>query len=243
MTKTLFPHPDRAAAVLLIAALVGCGGDLTLPSRTGAGVMLVALDGDGQTGTVGEALPQPLVVKVATENGVPIAGREVAFLPDPDPSAGRFDPDTAVSNSKGEAVARWVLGTAPGPLQAEARLVVPDSEAPRIARFEASAMPGSPDAITALSALNQPGRRGEEVSDPPAVKVVDRFGNAVGGATVTWEVKAGEGEVSAGETQTADDGTTSVTWTLGYQSGVQRVTATVPGAKGSPITFEAFVLF
>jgi hypothetical protein len=242
MMSTSFFLSGRTAVLLPVALLVGCGGDLTLPNPTGAGVTLQVVGGNDQTGTVGEALPKPLVVKVVTESGTPIADRQVAFVADPDPSAGRLDPDTARSNSKGEAVAEWILGTTPGSFQAEARLVVPDSEVPKIAHFEASAIPGAPDTLSALSPTTQPGRR-DKALDPLVVKVVDRFGNAIGGTTVAWEVKSGGGELSASETQTETDGTTSVTWTLGDQSGFQRATATVSGATGSPLTFEAFVLF
>ena len=44
-------------------------------------------------------------------------------------------------------------------------------------------------------------------------------------------------------TETGADGTTTVTWTLGEQVGVQKLTAAVGPVNGSPVTFTALVLF
>lgn len=240
MTTTLFRRL-RPLAVVLAAAALGCGGDLTLPDSSGAGLDLSKVRGDGQTGPVGEALPEPLVVRVAAEDGRPVAGRRVVFAL-PEGESGRLDPDTAVTNASGEALARWVLGPVPGEHEAEARLVTETTEAPT-ARFQASAVPAGPDTLRAISPLFQPGRRGRTLEDPLVVIVVDRFGNPVAGVGVAWKVTAGDGEVSANETPTAADGTASVIWTLGARIGVQKVSASVKGATGSPVTFSATVLF
>jgi hypothetical protein len=75
------------------------------------------------------------------------------------------------------------------------------------------------------------------------VLVLDRFGNPVGGVQVAWTVTAGRGEVSNAQTPTGSDGKAAVTWTLGLSVGVQKVTARVDRAHGSPVTFTATVLF
>ena len=73
---------------------------------------MTKVTGDEQTGTVGEML-DPLVVKVLGVGERPAAGVQVAFELS-DPSAGTVDPDTATSNSEGQAVANWTFGTVPG---------------------------------------------------------------------------------------------------------------------------------
>ena len=220
---------------------MACGGDLTLPDSSGAGYDLTKVRGDDQTGPVGEALPEPLVVRVVASGGQPVVGQAVAFLL-PEGESGRLDPDTAVTNSSGEALALWVLGTVPGEHQVEARLVTELADPPA-ELFQASAVAADPDTLRALSPLLQPGRRGDTLEDPLIVLVVDRFGNPVSGVEVQWQVTAGEGSVSADLTGTGADGTASVSWTLGGRIGVQKVTATVPGTTGSPVTFSATVLF
>jgi Big-like domain-containing protein len=236
LRRALFP------AALSLAAVLGCGGDLALPSSSGEGVNLFILGGNDQTGTVGQELPQPLVVGVES-GGAPVEGHQVAFVVAGDPAAGRLEPDTAVTGPDGRAVARWVLGTEPGPHEVEARLVVSEPAPPPMALFEASAVAAEPDTVRAVGPISQPGRIGQPTPDDPTVLVLDRFGNPVGGAAVDWVVTAGRGSVSSAQTATGTDGKATVRWTLGLAIGVQKLTARVEGAHGSPVTFTATVLF
>jgi hypothetical protein len=233
--------PRRFLEVAL-AALLGCGGDLTLPASSGTGVDLSIVAGRTQTGTVGEPLPSSVIVEVVTDGGQPIGGRRVAFVLS-DTSAGTIDPDTGVTNSEGRASAQWVLGRKPGEYQGEARLVTTDSTQPPAIPFAATARAGAPDTIRAVSPQSQPGRRDHQLDDPLVVAVADRFGNPVPEVTVHWTVTSGGGSLSAEETATGADGTTSVVWTLGSGIGLQKAAATVDGATGSPVTFTAAVLF
>jgi hypothetical protein len=232
-------RPIALAAAFLLAA--ACGGDLTLPDPTGAGFTLTKVGGDGQTGTVGEELPLPVVVKVLSAAGKPVVGQNVLFSL-PEGETGNVTPPTATTNSEGEATARWELGTVPGEHALEARLPSVGPEAEREV-FAASAVAASPDTVRAVSALFQPGRRGQTLPDPLVVALVDRFGNPVPDAAVEWRVVAGGGQLSASESRSSADGTATVIWTLGGGIGVQKVTATVAGATGSPVTFSATVLF
>ena len=96
--------------------------------------------------------------------------------------------------------------------------------------------------LLADSPLTQPGQRGEPVSEPPAVVVLDGSRAPVANTAVEWRVTAGGGEVT-GQTTTDAEGRASTEWTLGNGAGVQKLTATVEGAQGSPATFTAAVLF
>ena len=229
-----------APAVMLV--LLGCGGDLTLPGTTTPGLAVAVVDGDGQVGTVGQELPDPVVVEVKTDAGQAMPGRRVAFVVAQGAGAA-FDPDTALTNAQGQAETRWVLGTAVGVYTAEARLVPDGESALPIAPLQATADPDDPDTVRATGPTIQPGQRGEPLPEPLAVLTVDRFGNPVAGAEVRWETSSGNGELSAETTVTGSDGTTSVIWTLGNRVGVQRATAKVEHANGSPVTFTATVLF
>jgi hypothetical protein len=238
------PLSRRASslAALSLAAILACGDDLALPTSSGEGVDLSILDGNDQTGTVGQELPEPLVVGVES-GGTPVKGHKVAFVLAGDSAAGRLDPDTAVTGPDGRAVAQWVLGTEPGPHAVEARLVVSEPLPAPMAVFEASAVAGEPDTVRAASPVSQPGRIGQPVPEDPTVLVLDRFGNPVGGAQVDWQVSAGRGTVNSPQTLTGADGKATVIWTLGLGIGVQKLMARVEAAHGSPVTFTATVLF
>jgi hypothetical protein len=233
----------RRVLVVLWAGALGCSSDLLLPDPSGGGQLIGALtpvNGE-QSGTVGELLPAPLVVKVLTQSEEPAAGVEVAFelL---DPAAGTVTPPKTTTNSAGEAVAQWTLGTVPGSYVVVARLLGGEAS-DQVVEFHAAAKPGSPDTLSSLTPLAQPGRREQRVSSTPQVRVVDRFGNPVPGVPVVWQVMAGEGSVTSPITQTDAAGHASVEWTLGNRIGVHKLTAAIEEATGSPVTFTATVLF
>jgi hypothetical protein len=234
----------RRAFVFALAAILGCGGgDLLLPDPPGGGnVALTKVEGDAQTGTVGEALPSPLIVQVLSERQQPVSGRLVEFAITSDSAAGNVSPETAITDSVGQAQARWVLGTSPGSFVVTARVVDGQAET-QAAEFTATAKAAAPDTISAQSDQSQSGRRNAVVGAQPMVRVVDRFGNPVQDVPVVWQVTAGEGQVEQPTTPTDADGRAGAHWTLGNRLGIHRLTATVGGVTGSPVTFSATVLF
>ncbi len=244
-TRNRMPHTTttsvrRALAVLLIG-LPACGGELVLPEVSDPGQVIgeISVRGDEQTGPVGERLVQPLVVQVLTRDQEPAEGVEVSFELG-DPAGGSLTPTTVPTNSAGEAVANWTLGTVPGSYVAVARLVGVEGQ-DTIAQFHAGAHAGPPDTLSSLIPLDQPGIRQQEVGETPVVRVVDRFGNPVPGVPVAWQVTAGEGHVTSSITTTDADGKASVQWTLGNRLGVHKLTASVESSTGSPVTFTAWV--
>jgi hypothetical protein len=227
---------------MVLFAVVGCGEDLTLPETPSPGLAVAVVQGDEQTGTVGEPLPAPVIVQVKTDQGQPSGGRTVAFVASPS-AGGRFDPDTVVTDAEGKALTSWFLGTAAGVYTAEARLVAGGDAVPPAVQLQATAGAAAPDTLRAIGPSVQGGRRGEPLDEPLTVIAVDRFGNPAAGAEVTWDASTSNGHMSERSTTTASDGTASVIWTLGNRVGVQRATATLEGAQGSPVTFVATVLF
>ena len=226
-------QPLRVTVPAVALVLLSCGGDLTLPGTTAPGLAVAVVQGDGQVGTV---------VEVKTDGGQTMPGRRVAFVVAQGAGAG-FAPDTVLTNSEGQAETHWVLGTAVGVYTAEARLVPDGEPALPVAPLQATADPGDPDTVRATGPTIQPGQRGEPLPNPLVVVTVDRFGNPVAGAEVRWDASSGNGSLSAETTLTGSDGTSSVIWTLGNRVGVQRATAKVEHADGSPVTFTATVLF
>jgi Bacterial Ig-like domain (group 1) len=235
---------SRFLAAAALATCLGCGDNLTLPGDRSTNFQLTIVGGNQQTGTVGQELPQPLAVRLLGDGDLPLSGRRVAFV-SPDRANARFDPDTALTDSDGVAEASWILGTAPGAYEAEARVILPEVTEPPVAMFDAAAVAADPDSVRPLSPFSQPGRMNQPLPEPLVVMVVDRFGNPVAGAEVEWDVSAGKGEVSESETATGADGKASVMWTLGDRVGVHVLTAKVKEGHvfGSPVTFTATVLF
>ncbi len=241
------PHTNpsivRRTCLVLLTGVLGCGSDLVLPDTPPSqeNVALTKLNGDAQIGAVGETLASPLKIKVVTESQQPAPGLEVSFELS-DPAAGTVSPTTATTNTDGEAVTYWKLGTLPGSYTAIARLVGAEG-ADKITEFSATATPAAPDTLSAQTPLSQPGRRSQPIATPPQVRVVDRFGNPVPDVPVSWQVTAGQGSVSSPISTTDALGVASTGWTLGNLRGVQKLTAAIESAHGSPLTFTATVLF
>jgi hypothetical protein len=71
---------------------------------------------------------------------------------------------------------------------------------------------------------------------PLTVQVKDQEGNPKSDVTIQWEIKSGSGTISANETTTNSDGSTSVTFTAGASTGTTVVLAKLP-ELGAAVSF------
>ena len=63
-----------ASGTLVAALVAGCSKSSTGPSTTPTATTVQVISGSGQTGLIGTALPDPLVVKVLDQFNAPMAG-------------------------------------------------------------------------------------------------------------------------------------------------------------------------
>ena len=119
----------RAAVALpLLTVLAACGaGDLTLPGP-GDPANLSIVAGDGQQAQPGELVPDPLVVELLDVNGLPVAGRVVAFRFLDDLTGAAVDPDQATTDSLGRVAAQARLGQQTGSQAIEAFVTTPGED-------------------------------------------------------------------------------------------------------------------
>lgn len=126
----------RLLAPVLGAALVSCGGGgLSLPNSS-APATLAAYSGNGQEGTVGDRLDQPLVVRLTDANSQPVAGVSVVFGFASDVPEAQVYPAEVATDSAGLAEAEVRLGATVGTHIVEAQI----SEAALRATFELTAV-------------------------------------------------------------------------------------------------------
>jgi hypothetical protein len=217
------PHLIVALAGL---ASVGCGGDsLVLPSQ-GFAARIDIMKGDGQSGTVGSALKDSLVVSVVDATGRPVTGAKIAFVPVAGAQGAQTTPDTIITDSAGIAQSRWQLGTVAGSQVAEARVVGQALKA----SFGATALPAPASVIAAIAGQGQSGVAGQPLRDSLVVQVTDRYGNPVSGANVNWTT--GSGRLSPSRTSSAN-GLAATQWTLGGGAGNQNADAALSNGNGS----------
>ncbi len=79
-----------------------------------------------------------------------------------------------------------------------------------------------------------------EVPVPPSVSVTDAFTNPLPGLAVTFEVTAGGGYITGGDTTADSAGVAQAgSWVLGATPGANTLAASAPGLIGSPQSFAA----
>jgi hypothetical protein len=93
-------------------------------------------------------------------------------------------------------------------------------------------VPGAPASIVIYSGTGQSAAKGSAVTDPLCTNVKDAAGNWLIGATVTYVVSTGGGQVAAPATPVTNSAGIAISgaWTLGPNAGTQTVTASSPGA-------------
>jgi hypothetical protein len=197
---------------------------VTLPP---SGIVLIS--GGGQTGKAGNPLTSPGVVRVVASDGVGVPGIAVQFSP---PSGGSVGSATATTDAQGNASSSLTLGGAVGAQSFAA------SAAGFSVSIPASATPGDPSLLAAVSGQGQTDTVSRSLKAPFVVKVSDRFGNGVSNVAVTWARTSGSGTLTGTSSTTGADGTASIGYTLGATGGAETVTASVAGIA-TPVTFTA----
>jgi adhesin/invasin len=233
----------QAVPVSLVVAtiLAGCeAAPITETPRVGT---LEYVSGDGQAGTVGLLLGQQLIVRLVDQFGTPVAGETVAFEPSTASTAlgATTDPVLDVTGSDGIASAQLRLGTGTGPYRVTATWPGLEtggiSGQVQVVDFDATAGPAPAAALTITAGNNQTAAVNTLLPIALAVRVADAFNNPISGATVTFVIGSGGGQLSVAEATSNASGIASASWTLGPTAGMQSVTAFIPGV--APVTFNA----
>jgi len=92
---------------------------------------------------------------------------------------------------------------------------------------------GQPSEIVVVRGDGQSGTIGELLGDSLVVRVVDRFGDPVGGSEVTWTAEVG-GSVTPPTSVTSPDGQAGTQRLLGAEVGTYLTTAAILGSEDAP---------
>jgi adhesin/invasin len=217
--------PAIGGALLLGSA--ACDDKITNSLVFSATNIEVSSASQNQTGVVGEALAQPIVVHVTDQNGAALQNAVVSWTVVS--GGGSVSESTTLTDAGGNASVTWTLGPTAGVDSLRASVA---SGASVI--ITATAVAGPAAAINATSGANQTVAAGS-TSAPMVVTVVDAFGNPVAGATVNWSA-TGSGVLSALTSTTDANGQASVTLTTSTTPETAVVTAST-GAVSPSATF------
>ena len=221
----------RTVAFLLGAAALTCKDDPTTPPELIPSAV-ERVSGHEQTGTVGGALTEPIVVRVLGRTGRAIPNASVTWAVTA--GGGSLSATSATTDTDGVASARWTLGTAAG---SSGNAVTATVGRLTAVQFTATGTAGPPAKLTVASEASQTVPAGTTVPSSPAVRVADVHGNGVGGVEVGWTVASGDGSLSVATGLSGADGVASTEWTLGRFAGEQRITASAASVSASPLVF------
>jgi len=229
-TKVKVGSTGLATAIALGGAQVTATSGAASKSAAVTVVQLAAriakVSGDAQSGSVGQLLPQALVVQVvdSASNAVPAATVTFSLTG----STGSLGTPTPATGANGQAQTTWTLGSVPG--GQGVRASVAGVASPAV--FTATAAVGAPKSIVKQAGDGQTRGSGTVVLTAPAVSVKDTFGNAVAGVAVTFSVPdAASGSVTGASQTTNASGVATVgSWTLGAV-GTDSLLATVNGTS------------
>lgn len=168
----------RFLLALAMVVLVACGGDASGPGATaGRPALLVKAGGDEQEGQVGQALPQPLRVRVTDARERPVRGIQVSWAVTA--GGGSVAMGTTLTDGTGHASVSWTLGTKAGEVNSVTASV---AGLPELS-FSATSRPG-PLANISLSQTGATITAGEMLQLHATLS--DAYGNQLADRSPAW---------------------------------------------------------
>src|SRR5690349_20678489 len=165
-------------AFTAVVAAAGCGGtDGTAPATASA---IALVSGNHQTGTVGQLLGQPLIVRVTDKNGAGVSGVAVSWAITA--GSGALSAASSQTDAQGQTQVSWTLGTSAGSEKDTAFASVGGVNG--TALFGATASPGPPALLTMASGDGQTGLVGQTLAQAVVVAASDQYGNVTSGVSV-----------------------------------------------------------
>lgn len=198
-----------------------------------AALEISKMSGDNQTGTVGQSLPQQLVVQTTYDNGTTAPNIDVTFTVISGGGSVASQPSIVVtSDANGRASVSWMLGTVSGQQVSQASVTGSSVD------FNATAVADDATTIVKVSGDGQTLQPGVAFAQPYVAKVSDQYGNPVTGHTVNFRVTAGGGTVNGGSQaslSTDQQGQVSATWTPGPYLGPSNSLQATSALSGQPL--------
>ncbi len=168
----LFTAGGARGSTRVIARLPSLVADSVLVSIVPPASQIAVISGQAQTGTVGQALPAPIVVETRASDNLPVPGVQVVFALTL--GGGTLSADTLVTNSLGRASVTLTLDQTPGP-----RTVQVSSAGLPAVNVTATGVAGAPTQLVIIQQPPTTVAAGATLATAPIVEARDQFGNPV----------------------------------------------------------------
>jgi uncharacterized protein (TIGR03437 family) len=186
----------------------------------GPPALFTKLQGDGQSGKPGQALPISLVAQLTDAFGNPLAAQPVTFAVTS--GSATLSGAPKVTDPDGKAQVVVILGKVPGPVTIA--FTAGSGSNAVVATFEETVVV-VPGGLVVVSGNNQSALTGAQFSQPLVVQALDNQKNPVPGVTVNFSVTSGAATLGAPSATTDNNGNANVTVTAGATAGSIVVTA------------------
>jgi len=197
------------------------------------------LSGNGQSANGGQALAQPLRVKVLNTYGLPARGAKVNFIiTEGDGSLGQTQP--VYANQQGIAEATYTMGS----FTVNQTIVASSPEIPGTQiTFTATNNSGPVPSLIAVSGSGQTGPVNRLLPDPVVARVVDVSSNPMSGVPIVLKIVSGAGKVQEADSvviNTNASGEVSAVWRLGTDYATeQKIKAYIKTSPAKIVYFTA----
>ncbi len=235
VTYTLGSTPGADVVRAAITAQPASAVEFTLTTRPRAASRVIAVSGADQSGVVGTAVTQPLVVRVTDETGQGVPGAAITWNAT---SAAELSARSTTTDASGQSSISVTYPTRPGSFVVSAQLATLSGAS---VGFSLTATAGPPANIEVTAGAGQSAAGGATLPVAPAVLVTDRFGNALPGVSVSFTAGGGGSVTGSPATTNASGVATLGSWTLGPAAGTQTLTVSA-GAATTTILATATVV-
>lgn len=204
----------------------GTGGpqpvSITATAQAGAATTITKVSGDAQSGTSGQLLTAPLVVRVTDVYANPVAGVSVVFTRLA--GTGAITTARATTGVDGLASTGYTLGTIAGSESIRADIAGVSGTA---ATFSLTSNAGPPTTINKTTAETQHLKLGASPTASLVALVTDSHGNPVPGVTVGWKIVSGSGSLNTDHSVTDNAGAAPASFTTDGHAGTTVISATI----------------
>ena len=210
--------------------LAGSPVTFTHIATAGSATGVVKFSGDGQSGSPGQQLGQPLVVQVLDGGGNPIPNRAVTWVIGT--GGGSVSPETSTTNEEGKASTQWTLGPSTG-----ANTVNAVVSGVGTATFSATATAGAPSAANSDVSASPTTITAGTGTSTITVVVRDGSNNPVAGVSVSVASSGSGNTITPGSASTGSNGVA----TFSFSSTVAETKTITATAGGVTITDQAII--
>jgi len=202
--------------------------------------LYITYTGAGQTGTAGTTMPQPLVVRVQTTDARPVRGIRV------DVGVNGY----GYTDAQGYATLALRFRNHAGAYQEPLSLATAKGSISDITLLNFTSLAAQPARLQLARPTFWLAGAGVPSGTSYTIRftLLDRFGNPATGAAVPWQITAGNGTLSAPQSQADSLGVVKVTFTTG-SAAYHEIEATIPGigtrlffVGTSPHTYTARII-